>query len=300
MMNRSIAIGFLFCALLYFTGCAVTSGRFSLPDKDPEKKAKTFISKKDRSLIYIYRKGQTGAATLAAMSFDGKVVGRTGQDTFFLWETIPGQHRISSRAGNTSDLRLDTAAGKIYFVRQVLSGKEGRLNTEHEVVSDSDGMAAVKVSKLLAVIRSGKKSRRIEQDTLAIYPPIEVEAKPETDVTQHADNKGFESFPKIIKGKAITAHFRKYRHLRFDSTPGANFTIDVRPGNTVERACNTCNTPHDYGEMKIQSAKNLVCFDWEVVIYPASTCFRVIQLTDNRFQLTGILNNEIYGYKVRQ
>ncbi len=52
------------------------------------------------------------------VALNGKVAGQTGPQTYFLWEVDPDPHEVSSLAENTSTLKLNTEAGKAYFIWQ--------------------------------------------------------------------------------------------------------------------------------------------------------------------------------------
>jgi hypothetical protein len=95
-------------------GCATVP----MASQQDDFKAKTFTASKDKSNIYLYRNETFGGAVLMTVTFDGKVAGQTGPQTYFLWEVPPGPHSITSVAENTATVDLLTEAGKSYFVWQ--------------------------------------------------------------------------------------------------------------------------------------------------------------------------------------
>ena len=52
------------------------------------------------------------------VSLDGKVMGRTGPQTYFLWEVKPGLHEIVSHTENTARVMIDAKEGQNYYVWQ--------------------------------------------------------------------------------------------------------------------------------------------------------------------------------------
>jgi len=115
-----------------------------------------------------------------------------------------------------------------------------------------------------------------------------IEKKPEDEV----------GYPHKLTGDEISDHFQRHNFFIFDRAPGTDFTLKKTSFNNIERECNMCITQTGYGFMTIKTSQDQVCFDWDEVSYPSSTCFDVIQVEDNRYQLIDPANNETYGYKV--
>ena len=99
---------------------SIMSGCASVPmaSGDEDAKAKSFTAAADKSSIYVYRNESFGGAIPMTVSLDGKLAGQTGPKTYFMWEVEPGAHEIASIAENTSTLKLNTKAGKAYYVWQ--------------------------------------------------------------------------------------------------------------------------------------------------------------------------------------
>lgn len=99
---------------------SLMSGCASVPmtSMDEDMKAKSFIAQEGKSNIYVYRNESFGGAIPITVALNGKVVGQTGPQTYFLLEVDPGSHEVSSIAENTSTLKLITETGKSYFVWQ--------------------------------------------------------------------------------------------------------------------------------------------------------------------------------------
>lgn len=101
-------------SLLALGGCA--SVPMATPQQDAA--AKKFNVPAGKSRIYLYRNESFGGAIKMAVSLDGKTMGQTGPETFFVWDVNPGHHTIESLTENTAKLSLDTQPNKLYFVWQ--------------------------------------------------------------------------------------------------------------------------------------------------------------------------------------
>jgi len=75
----------------------------------------------DKALVYVIR---PDVCCLFSVHFvvydDGNPVGVTLDKTYFFFYTDPGEHLITSRAENASELRLTVAAGETYYLKQSL------------------------------------------------------------------------------------------------------------------------------------------------------------------------------------
>lgn len=133
---------FLYAGLLL---AAVISGCASVPmaSLDEDARAKTFAVREGKSNIYVYRNESFGGAIPLTVALDGKVAGQTGPQTYFLFEVEPGPHEVSSIAENTSTLRLDTAAGKSYYVWQEVKMGMWMARSQLQQVDEAAGKKGV-------------------------------------------------------------------------------------------------------------------------------------------------------------
>ncbi|MFZ5576298.1 MAG: DUF2846 domain-containing protein [Pseudomonadota bacterium] len=133
---------FLYAGLLL---AAVISGCASVPmaSLDEDARAKTFAVREGKSNIYVYRNESFGGAIPLTVALDGKVAGQTGPQTYFLFEVEPGPHEVSSIAENTSTLRLDTAAGKSYYVWQEVKMGMWMARSQLQQVDEATGKKGV-------------------------------------------------------------------------------------------------------------------------------------------------------------
>ena len=99
---------------------ALVSGCASVPMTPPEAdaSAKRFQPRPGMANIYLYRNETFGAAVTMSVSLDGRIMGRTGPKTYFLWEVPPGRHEIQSHTENLETLAVNAEAGKSYYIWQ--------------------------------------------------------------------------------------------------------------------------------------------------------------------------------------
>lgn len=125
--------------VLLVAGCASVP----MASIDEDTRAKTFSVNPDKSGIYLYRNESFGGAIPMTVALDGKVAGQTGPKTYFLWETDPGSHDVSSNAENVSTLSISTEAGKTYFVWQEVKMGLWMARSQLQQVDEQTGRNAV-------------------------------------------------------------------------------------------------------------------------------------------------------------
>ena len=91
----------------------------------------------------MYRNESFGGAIPMTVALDGKVAGQTGPQTFFLWEVDPGPHEVSSLAENAVTLKLNTEAGKAYFVWQEVKMGLWMARSQLQQVDEETGRKSV-------------------------------------------------------------------------------------------------------------------------------------------------------------
>jgi hypothetical protein len=101
-----IMIGFLL-----LSGCA--TGVMVKRDIKPEIKAKP-----DSATLFVIRDTFFGGGVTFWNYVDGKFVGETEGNTYFMASVQPGQHYLVVTTENTAVANIDFQPGKIYFLRQ--------------------------------------------------------------------------------------------------------------------------------------------------------------------------------------
>ena len=105
---------------LAFTLALALSACASVPmaSLEGDNQAKSFKAAPGKAAIYLYRNESFGGAVRMPVAVNGKLAGQTGPKTYFLWEVEPGAYELSSIGEDTSTLKLNAIAGKLYFIWQ--------------------------------------------------------------------------------------------------------------------------------------------------------------------------------------
>ena len=136
--NRSFLTGLLLLTS-FVAGCASVP----MTSMEEDAKAKSFAVPPGKSSIYLYRNESYGGAMFLTVALDGRVAGQTGPLTYFLWEVEPGPHEVSSLSENTSTLKLNTEAGKAYFIWQEVKMGMWSARTQLQEVNQQTGRKGV-------------------------------------------------------------------------------------------------------------------------------------------------------------
>ena len=76
----------------------------------------------DHGLVYFYRESHFGGAGIQYDIRDnGEVIGALQSGTYFFENATPGKHTYSAKTEAESDVTLNVAAGKIYYVQGSIS-----------------------------------------------------------------------------------------------------------------------------------------------------------------------------------
>jgi hypothetical protein len=130
---------------------ATVSGCASVPmaSQDEDAKAKTFQVQPGKANIYLFRDEVFGAAVSVPVALNGKVAGKTGSKTYFLWEVSPGDYEVMSLGENNSVVRLRADAGKSYYIWQEMKMGLLQARTSLHQVDEQRGKAGVTASTRL-------------------------------------------------------------------------------------------------------------------------------------------------------
>lgn len=136
----------LYAVTIVLAGCATSP----IASDSLDQAAKTFSTRPGNANIYVYRNEVMGGAVGMDVYLDGQLMGKTGVQTFFLFEVSPGKHSLLSKAENESKLDVFVEPGKNYFVWQEV--KMGFMYARNllQTVDEATGRAGVAECKLLA------------------------------------------------------------------------------------------------------------------------------------------------------
>lgn len=124
-------------------GCAAVP----MASLDADASAKLFQAKPGMSNIYVYRNETFGGAIAMTVSLDGKIMGRTGPQTYFLWEVPPGRHEIASHTENTAKITIEAKEGRSHYVWQEVKMGMMSARSQLSLVDEPTGKAGVNECK---------------------------------------------------------------------------------------------------------------------------------------------------------
>ena len=136
----------LFMSILVF-GCATAPKASQTENLE----AKKFVTSDTESTIYIFRTGTlVGAAISFEVSFDGKLLGTVGPNTFHMVKVEPGNHSIAvTSAENTDFENITTTSGENYFFKVHPKMGVVTARTGITMVTEEEGMKMVRKGNLL-------------------------------------------------------------------------------------------------------------------------------------------------------
>lgn len=123
--------------LLLLTGCSTLGP--ALRDMD----ARQFHSVPEKSVIYVVREAPDHDPRPTVITLDASTEGLTYPGTFVRWVVAPGRHRVAGYGGDAGAIHLQTASGRIYFVRQAVSQRDNLPQSTFSVVTEEDARIAI-------------------------------------------------------------------------------------------------------------------------------------------------------------
>jgi hypothetical protein len=144
--RRGIALLLVGAAAVAFAGCAAVT----MAPIDQDAEAKKFEVPAGQSRIYVYRNESFGGAIYMTLSLDGRIMGRTAAQTYFMWDVAPGKHTVSSHAEDVSTVTLETAPGRSYYIWQEVKMGLWMARSALQQVDEKTGRAGVLECQLAA------------------------------------------------------------------------------------------------------------------------------------------------------
>lgn len=148
---------FLVLSLFLLAGCAAP---VALAPLHLDAKAKIFQPVPDKSVIYVFRDDDYNYVELVfPLSIDGKIIGKLGIETYFVFAVSPGKHQMvthseyqqSTKQNHTFTLNIKTEPGKIYYVWNEINSSHGLgllcCAPKLHLVDKNKGQAGVRAAK---------------------------------------------------------------------------------------------------------------------------------------------------------
>lgn len=148
-MFKQLTVACAIVTVALASGCATVE----MASSERDASAKTFALKPDMANIYVYRNETLGAAIRMPVILNGKLVGDTAANTYFLLEVPPGTHTVMSRGESDSSVKIDAVAGRNYFIWQEMKMGFAAPRVLLQIVDEATGKAGVGECKLVEVAK---------------------------------------------------------------------------------------------------------------------------------------------------
>jgi hypothetical protein len=93
----------------------------------------------DKALVYVLRPSMIGNKIQSKLAVDGDWKGTNRGNNYFYFTLGPGEHFFCSLAENHSVLKLDTEAGKTYYLQQHVRMGVMKARNELAIMTDDEG-----------------------------------------------------------------------------------------------------------------------------------------------------------------
>jgi hypothetical protein len=125
-------------AFFLFAGCASTQQFVPFPDQ-----AKV-VEDPSKGRIYVMRPSTAGAGISMDVADDGKIIGSTGPHGFICWEREPGEIVVSSKAENTSAVKVNVQSDKVIYIFQHMELGWISARNRLDLVTEDEGTKILK------------------------------------------------------------------------------------------------------------------------------------------------------------
>ena len=146
MLKKLLAAGAMATVVLA-SGCASVQ----MASDEQDNAAKSFAVKPGKANIYVYRNENFGAAIKMSVALNGKLVGDTAAKTYLVVQVDPGSYTVTSKTENDSNVTVDAAAGRNYFLWQEVKMGLMAARSNLQLVDDATGKAGIAECKLIEV-----------------------------------------------------------------------------------------------------------------------------------------------------
>jgi hypothetical protein len=131
-------------------GASLLSGCASVPmaSTAEDAAAKQFSVDPDRSKIYLYRNETFGGPIKIPVTLNGRMMGQTAPNTYFVWDVAPGKQEITCIGEENASLSIDAKPRTAYYVWQEMKMGMWSAGCALHEVPEAEGRKAVKECKL--------------------------------------------------------------------------------------------------------------------------------------------------------
>jgi Protein of unknown function (DUF2846) len=107
--TRAFLLGIL---VILLPGCASTKQSVRIPNLSVP------VEDATKARIYVIRPALIGGAVQMKVTDNDELIGKTGPQSYLVWERSPGEAFVTSKAEKPCSVTLNVEAGKVYYVLQ--------------------------------------------------------------------------------------------------------------------------------------------------------------------------------------
>lgn len=137
---KNLKLSFVAVALLVLvSGCASVP----MASKEQDAAAKGFRAPPDKGRIYVYRNELMGGAVKIPITLDGKLVGSTVKNSYFIFDVSPGTHEVGCVGETPGKVTVDAKGGEAAYVWQEMKMGMWAASCAMHVVDEQKGRQGV-------------------------------------------------------------------------------------------------------------------------------------------------------------
>jgi hypothetical protein len=121
-----------------------------MASKEQDAAAKSFRAPPDQGRIYVYRNEFFGGAVKIPITLDGKLMGSTLKNTFFVFDVSPGAHEVGCVGESSVKVTVNVSAGQSAYVWQEMKMGTWAASCAMNVVDEQKGRKGVSECTLAA------------------------------------------------------------------------------------------------------------------------------------------------------
>ena len=106
-----------------------------------------------KALVYFYRINSKLVKGPLSVEFNGKKIGKTDGNTFYLFEVSPGPVKAVSLGLNAAIQEFNAQAGARYYLQQYIHPGVFKPSTSLKIVGEDEGKSAVAKTRLIKVVK---------------------------------------------------------------------------------------------------------------------------------------------------
>ncbi len=187
---RKLMVVVVLATLVVLAACGGGAKHMTLMETKPR-----IAVKKDKAVLVIVRTTSLGGAIAIDNYLDGKMIGQTKGKSYFVTDVNPGSHYVMAHAENWAAARINFAAGRVYFLNQMITIGVWAPRTGFSPMSVKDGLEQSNESGCDYLVYNKPGENMSAEDYKGVKDDFEKEVK--EDPGRHKDTLEYKGFSKL-------------------------------------------------------------------------------------------------------